>query len=111
MCADHKIHFVCLLHCKKSNSQKLQFEHICVYFLSVNLFLVKAHTEKTHHFFIITFAFDSDLVTDSVLNVKSFKFIYFSSSSSFLLLLHHSSVYSHSLLLLLCIFQYIVFLV
>ena len=110
VCADCKICFMCLLHCKKSDSQELQFEHICVYFLFIDFFLVRTHTERMCHFFIITFVFNSDFVTDSVLNIKSFKFIYSLLSSLFLLLLHCSFIYSCLLSLLLCIFQCVVFL-
>ena len=108
MCADCKIYFVCLLHCKKFNLQKLWFEHICVHFLLINLFFVKTCAEKVHHFLIITFASDSDLVTDSVLNIKSFKFICSLLLSLFLLLLCHFSAYFHLLLLLLCVFWCII---
>ena len=111
MCADHRIHLVCLLHCKKSNLQELQSEYICVYFSLTDFFLAKTHAEKAHHFIVIIFVFDSDYVTNSVLNVKSFEFIYSLFSSSFLLLLLYLPAYSHLLLLSLCIFWCVVFLV
>ena len=83
MCTDCRIYLVCLLHCKKSNLQKLQFKHIYVCFLFADFFFVKTYAERVHHFIIITFVSDSDLMIDSVLNVKSFEFICLLLSSFF----------------------------
>ena len=110
MCTDHKIYFMCLLHCKRFNLQELWFEYICVCFLSIDFFLVRTHTERVHYFFIIFFAFNFGFVTDSVLNVKSFKFIYLSLLLLFFLLLCCLFIYSCLLSLSLYIFQCIVFL-
>ena len=68
MCADHKIHLVCLLHNKKSVINKLQSESVCCCFLFTDLFLDEICAEKMCCFIInaFNFSFDSDFFADSV---------------------------------------------
>ena len=68
VCTDHKIHFVCSLHSKKSVINRLQSESVCCCFLSVDLFFDEACVKKTCCFIInaFDFSFDSDLFADSV---------------------------------------------
>ena len=75
---------------------------------SLIFFFVRIYAEKVHHFIIIIFASDFDFMTDSVLNIRNFEFIYLSSLSLFFLLLSCLSVYFCLLLLSLCIFQCII---
>ena len=60
MCADHRIHLVCLLHNKKSVTNRLQSESVCCCFLFVDLFFDEMCAEKVCCFIINAFDSDSD---------------------------------------------------